>query len=84
MFSSKRQGIVSKIKEPALRSFLPVYPDKESTKKVYVSLDIVNEDKFLKDQVITRAKKELENWVSRYQQYKELSTLVRLIKEKLV
>jgi hypothetical protein len=47
----------------------------------YVSLNIAFSDKYLKDQIISRALTELENWTVRYERYSELGPITVKIKD---
>lgn len=52
----------------------------EQQKRVYMDYETMASQEFALEQVISRAKVELDNWVERYQQYSQLSNYVRHLK----
>jgi len=65
-----------------LRMFYSVRIPENNT-PVYMDYESVASDKFTLDQIINRAKIELENWIERYQQYSQLENIVSVIKKAL-
>ncbi|HDK27945.1 MAG TPA: hypothetical protein ENG48_12770 [Candidatus Atribacteria bacterium] len=63
----------------AFKSVVPV----NSTERVFVPIDEVMSNKNYREQVIERAKVELNNWIERYSQYEELEKLAMKIKKAL-
>ena len=63
-----------------IRAFYSVIPKDDSEQKVYVDLQMCFSNEHYRNQVVDRAKHELDNWVERYKQYNELSKFVYAIK----
>jgi len=63
----------------AFKSVVPVNSDE----RVYASFDDVINNKVYREQVIERAKNELQNWIGRYGQYQELEKIINALQKLL-
>jgi hypothetical protein len=63
----------------AFKSVQPV----NSEERVYVSFNDGMNTEVYRNQIIERAKTELRNWMGRYNQYKELETIIKTLKTLL-
>jgi hypothetical protein len=63
----------------AFKSVQPI----NSEERVYVSFDDGMNTEVYRNQIIERAKTELKNWMEKYNQYKELETIINTIKKLL-
>jgi len=61
----------------AFKSVTPINSDE----RVYVPIQEGMNNEVYRNQIISRAKNELKNWIERYNQYKELETIAKKIKE---
>lgn len=65
-----------------IRGFYSVTPSSDmhaSEPKVYVSLNTILTDKDKRDEVIAYALRELNGWMQRYNQYKEMKHLIKIM-----
>lgn len=71
-------------KEPRqVRCFFPVNTSTTSEDKVWKPIEVVMTNEFERNQVISRAKNELEGWTERYESYTELASVIKPIKKFL-
>jgi len=63
----------------AFKSVIPINSDE----RVYVPMEEGMNNQVYREQIIQRAKTELKNWMERYNQYKELSSIVEVLKKAL-
>ena len=66
----------------SISAFKSVRP-RDSDERVFASSEEIMNDDYLREQVVMRAKIELKNWMERYNQYKELETIIRTIRNLL-
>lgn len=59
-----------------VRAFFSVQKSPEENKNIYVSLNSVFSDEYYRDQIIGRALVELEAWIERNRQYRELTNII--------
>lgn len=62
-----------------ISAFKSIKPS-DSEERIYVSIEEGMTNLDYRTQIIQRAKVELKNWMERYQQYQELSSIVKVIK----
>ena len=75
----EQEPISLNVSVSAFKSVRPV----NSEERVYVSFDEGMNVEVYRTQIIERAKTELKNWVEKYNQYKELETIIKTIKKVL-
>ena len=61
-----------------IRAFFSV-KESESTEPIYVDVETTFNDSYTRQQIVSRAKNELQNWKERYYIYTELEPIVKVI-----
>ena len=61
-----------------IRAFFSV-KESESTEPIYVDVETTFNDAYTRQQIVSRAKNELQNWKERYYIYTELEPIVKVI-----